>query len=76
MNEYFDCCKHVVSLSFISTVQAQQVNVIEVRLFFRKVVGIWTRRWTLKAKVNVLKELIDVRDQLSDCNMLSMEDSQ
>ena len=27
-----------------------------------------------EAKVNVIKELIDIRDQTSDCNMLSMEE--
>ena len=27
-----------------------------------------------EAKVNVIKELIDIRDQTSDCNMLSVEE--
>ena len=51
-------------------------NVIEAKLFqenSRDIINM-ERRMDTEAKVNVIKELIDVRDQTSDCNILSMEE--
>ena len=50
-------------------------DVIEVKLFQESSKDIsMDRKMDTEAKINVLKELIDVRDQTSDCNMLSMEE--
>ena len=50
-------------------------NVIDVKLFKENSRDIsMERKMDTEAKVNVIKELIDIRDQTSDCNMLSMEE--
>ena len=49
-------------------------NVIEVKLFQENRDISLERKMDTEAKVNVIKELIDIRDQTSDYNMLSMEE--
>ena len=49
--------------------------VVEVKLFQENSRDIiMERKMDTEAKVNVIKELIDIRDQTSNCNMLSVEE--